>query len=45
MNPDISKGELLCAIDKVYRGGYYFGPGYNEDEIKTISIRLPAKSS
>src|ERR1035437_2099551 len=33
---DISKGELLFAINEVYHGRYYFGPRYNEDEIKRI---------
>jgi DNA-binding NarL/FixJ family response regulator len=33
---DILKGELLHAIDEVYHGRYYFGPLYNEDEIKRI---------
>jgi len=33
---DISKGELLCAINEVFHGRYYFGSRYNEDEIKRI---------
>ena len=33
---DISKGDLLHAINEVYRGRYYFGPNYNEDDIKRI---------
>jgi DNA-binding NarL/FixJ family response regulator len=33
---DILKGELLHAINEVYHGRYYFGPRYNEDEIKRI---------
>jgi two-component system, NarL family, response regulator NreC len=33
---DILKGELLHAINEVYHGRYYFGPRYNEDDIKRI---------
>jgi DNA-binding NarL/FixJ family response regulator len=33
---DILKGELLHAINEVYHGRYYFGPLYNEAEIKRI---------
>src|ERR1035437_1521752 len=33
---DILKGELLHAINEVYHGRYYFGPNYDEDEIKRI---------
>ena len=33
---DILKGELLHAINEVYHGRYYFGPRYNQDDIKRI---------
>jgi two-component system, NarL family, response regulator NreC len=33
---NVLKGELLHAINEVSHGRYYFGPLYNEDEIKRI---------
>jgi two-component system, NarL family, nitrate/nitrite response regulator NarL len=36
ISKDITKGELLCAINEVYHGRHYFGPRYNEDGIKRI---------
>ena len=36
---DVAKGELLLAINEVFKGRYYFGPFYNETKIKEIIKR------
>jgi two-component system, NarL family, response regulator NreC len=36
LDKTIIKGELLLAINEVYNGRYYFGPNYNEQQIKDI---------
>ena len=39
VDKSIAQGELLFAINEVYNGRYYFGPKYNEEQIKEILKR------
>lgn len=43
LDKSIIQGELLFAINEVYNGRYYFGPKYNEEQIKEILKRYDNK--
>ena len=39
VNKAIEKGELVFAINEVYRERYYFGPLYDKEKIKDLMIK------
>jgi two-component system response regulator NreC len=40
ISKNILKGKLLEAIDKVYQGRHYFGPGYDELKLFDLSCQF-----